>query len=186
MIASPPPSPEAFLDKKPTPLDKPTTEIYYLRADLQIRDFCENLNPESYQPGPFGSTTPSDRAQPIADTIAKDSARIKMDSRRQFLKAFGAWGVSKKNQNDAVNQLRTLEQDVKKYTAVESVLEAFLTADRLIFSNLQNAIISRFPALYLSHSERVHHDSCHARGGHSTMGSQKPRWNGCHHLQPVS
>ena len=64
--------------------------------------------------------------------------------------------LSKKNQNDAVSQLRTLKQDVKKHTAVESVLEAFLTADRLM------------------------------RGDHSPMGSQKPRWNGCHHLQPVS
>ena len=130
-----------------TPLDKPTTEVYDLRADLQIHDFCENLNSESYQPGPFGSTTPSDRAAQIADTIAKESARIKMDSRRQFLKAFDAWELSKKHQNDAVSQLRTLEQDVKKHTAVESVLEAFLTADRLIVSNLQNAIISRYPAL---------------------------------------
>ena len=102
-----------------TTLDKPTTEVYDLRADLQIHDFCENLNSESYQPGPFGSTTPSDRATQIADTIAKESARIKMDSRRQFLKAFDAWELSKKHQNDAVSQLRTLEQDVKKHTAVD-------------------------------------------------------------------
>jgi hypothetical protein len=128
-------------------LDKPTTEVYDLRADLQIHDFCENLNSESYQPGPFGSTIPSDRANQIADTIAKESARIKMDSRRQFLKAFDVWELSKKHQNDAVSQLRTLEQDVKKHIAVESVLEAFLTADRLIVSNLQNAITSRYPAL---------------------------------------
>ena len=75
-----------------------------------------------------------------------------MNSRRQFLKAFDAWELlSKKNQNDAVSQLRTLEQDVKKYTAVEFVLEAFLNADRLIVSNLQNAIISHYP-----------HNSCHA------------------------
>jgi hypothetical protein len=70
-----------------------------------------------------------------------------MDSRRQFLKAFDVWELSKKHQNDAVSQLRTLKQDVKKHTAVESVLEAFLTADRLIVSNLQNAILSRYPAL---------------------------------------
>jgi hypothetical protein len=75
--------------------------------------------------------------------------RIKKDSRRQFLKAFDAWELSKKNQNDAVSQLRTLEQDVKEHTAVESVLEAFLTADRLIISNLQNAIILRYHALCL-------------------------------------
>jgi hypothetical protein len=74
-----------------TPLDKPTTEVYDLRADLQIHDFCENLNSESYQPGPFGSTTPSDRATQIADTTAKESARIKMNSRRQVLKTFDAW-----------------------------------------------------------------------------------------------
>ena len=35
-----------------TPLDKPTTEVYDLRTDLQIHDFCENLNSEFYQPGP--------------------------------------------------------------------------------------------------------------------------------------
>jgi hypothetical protein len=71
-----------------------------------------------------------------------------MDLRRQLLKAFDAWELSKKNQNDAVfHQLRTLEQDVKKHTSVESVLEAFVTADHLIVSNLQNAITSRYPAL---------------------------------------
>jgi len=130
-----------------TPLDKPTTEVYDLRADLQIHDFTERVHSESYQPGPFSSSTPSDRAQQITDAIAKESARIKMESRRQFLKAFDDWESSKKTQNDAVSQLRKLEQDVKKHTAVESVLEAFLTADRLIVSNLQNAIISRYPAL---------------------------------------
>ena len=104
-----------------TPLDKPTTEVYDLRADIEIHDYTEKLHSESY--------------------------RIKMDSRRQFLKAFDAWEASKKAQNDAVSQLRTLEQDVKKHTAVESALEAFLTADRLIVSNLQNAISSRYPAL---------------------------------------
>ena len=130
-----------------TPLDKPTTEVYDLRADLQIHDFTEKVHSESYQPGPFSSSTPSDRAQQITDAIAKESARIKMESRRQFLKAFDDWESSKKTQNDAVSQLRKLEQDVKKHTAVESVLEAFLTADRLIVSNLQNAIISRYPAL---------------------------------------
>ena len=94
-------------------MDKPTTEVYDLRADLQIHAFCENLNSESYQPGPFGSTTPSDRANQIAYTIAKESARIKMDSRRQFLKAFDTWELSKKHQNDAVvSKLHTLEQDV--------------------------------------------------------------------------
>ena len=104
-----------------TRLNKPTTEVYDLRADIEIHDYTEKLHSESY--------------------------RIKMDSRRQFLKAFDAWEASKKAQNDAVSQLRTLEQDVKKHTAVESVLEAFLTADRLIVSNLQNAISSRYPAL---------------------------------------
>ncbi len=129
------------------PLDKPTTDIFDLRADVQIFEFKEKLQEESYQPAPFTSSTPSDRTQQIAEAIAKETERIKMDSRRQFLKAFDAWELSKKNQNDAVPQLRTLEQNVKKHTAVESVLEAFLTADRLIVSNLQNAITSRYPAL---------------------------------------
>jgi hypothetical protein len=157
--------------------------IYLLADDLQVHDFCGNLNSESYQPGPFGSTTPADRAQQIADTIATESVRIKKDSRRQFLKAFDAWELSKKNQNDAVSQLRTLEQDVKEHTAVESVLEAFLTASYRQQSPECHHFALSCP---LSHLESVHHNSCHARGDHSPMGSQKPRWNGCHHLQPVS
>ncbi len=130
-----------------TPLDKPTTEVYDLRAVLQIHDFTAQLKSESYEPGPFSSSTPSVREQQIADAIAKETERIKMESHRQFIKAYDAWELSKKHQNDAISQLRALEQDVKKHTAVESVLEAFLTADRLIVSNLQNAITSRYPAL---------------------------------------
>ena len=129
------------------PLDKPTTDIFDLRADVQIFEFREQLLSESYQPAPFTTSTPTDRTQQIADAIARETERIKMDSRRQFLKAFDAWELSKKNQNDAVPQLRALEQDVKRHTAVESVIEAFLTADRLIVSNLQNAITARYPAL---------------------------------------
>jgi hypothetical protein len=55
-----------------TPLDKPFTKVYDLRSDQQIDDFCENLNSEFYQPGPFGSTTPSDRAHQIADKIERN------------------------------------------------------------------------------------------------------------------
>jgi hypothetical protein len=105
-------------------------------------EFKEQLHEEFYQPAPFTSSTPSNRTQQIADALAKETERIKMDSRRQFLKAFDAWELSKKNQNDAVPQLRILEQNVKKHTAVESVLEAFRTV-----SNLQNAITARYPAL---------------------------------------
>ncbi len=93
-----------------------------------------------------------------------ETERIKMESRRQFINAYDAWELSKKDQNDAISQLRALEQDVKKHTAVGSVLEAFLTADPLIVSNLQNAITSRYPALCSIRPERVNHDSCHARG----------------------
>jgi hypothetical protein len=168
------------------PLDKPTTDIFDLRADVQIFEFKEKLQEESYQPAPFTSSTPSDRTQQIAEAIAKETERIKMDSRRQFLKAFDALELSKKNQNDAVPQLRTLEQNVKKHTAVESVLEAFLTADRLIVSNLQNPITSRYPALYLSHLERVNYSACHTGGDPSSVGSAEPRWHGRYHSQHIS
>ena len=87
-----------------------TTEIFDLRADVQIFEFKEQLNEESYQPAPFTSSTPSNRTQQITDAIAKETERSKMDSRRQFLKAFDAWELSKKNQNVAVPQLRTLGQ----------------------------------------------------------------------------
>ena len=52
-----------------TPLDKPTTEVYDLRAVLQIHDFTAQLKSESYEPGPFSSSTPSVREQQIADAI---------------------------------------------------------------------------------------------------------------------
>ena len=80
-------------------MDKPTTDIFDLRADVQIFEFKEKLQEESYQPAPFTSSTPSDRTQQIAEAIAKETECIKMDSRRQFLKAFDAWELSKKNQN---------------------------------------------------------------------------------------
>ena len=86
------------------PLDKPTTDIFDLRADVQIIEFREQLLFESYQPAPFTTSTPTDRTQQIADAIARETERIKMDSRRQFLKAFDTWELSKKNQNDAVPQ----------------------------------------------------------------------------------
>eukprot|EP01036_Dinobryon_divergens_P037434 gene37434-48964_t len=96
-----------------------------------------------------------------------------MDSRRQFLKAFDAWELAKKNQNEAVPQLRILEQNVKKHTAVESVLEAFLTADLLIVSNLQNAITARYPALCPILLERVHYSACHTRRDPPPVGSEE-------------
>ena len=162
-------------------MDKPTTDIFDLRADVQIFEFKEQLHEESYQPAPFTSSTPSNRTQQIADAIAKETERIKMDSRRQFLKAFDAWELAKKNQNDAVPQLRILEQNVKKHTAVESVLEAFLTADRLIVSNLQNAITARYPVLC-----PVHYSACHTRRDPPPVGSEEPRWHGRYHSQHIS
>ena len=41
-----------------------------------------------------------------------ETERIKMESHRQFINAYDALELSKKNQNDAISQLRALEHDV--------------------------------------------------------------------------
>jgi hypothetical protein len=129
-------------------LDKPTTDIYDLRADVQIYEYREKLNAESYSAssGPFTLTPPA-RAERIAEQVTRETERLKMESRKLFLKAFDTWEKSKQNQNDAIPKLREIEQAIKRLTALEAVLEAFLTADRLIVSKLQAAITSRYPAL---------------------------------------
>ena len=70
-----------------------------------------------------------------------------MESRKLFLKAFDTYEKAKQNQNDAIPQLREIELDIKRLTALEAVIEAFLTADRLIVSELQAAITTQYPAL---------------------------------------
>jgi len=164
-----------------TPLDKPTTEVYDLRADLQIYDFTERVHSESYQPGPFSSSTPSDRAQQITDAIAKESARIKMESRRQFLKAFDDWESSKKNTKRCrftASQIRTRCKETHCCRIRPGSFPHRRSSYRQQSSERHHLALSRS----LSHLERVHHDSCHTRRDSSSLGSQKSRWHGCNHL----
>jgi hypothetical protein len=164
-----------------TPLDKPTTEVYDLRADLQIHDFCETqiLSPTN----PARSVALLHRIAQIK-SLTPSPRNLRASNWTQDVNFYDAWELSKKHPNDAVSNFCTLEQDVKKHTAVESVLEAFLNADRLIVSNLQNAITSRYPALCPILKESITIPATREEINHP-WDLKKPRWHGCNHLQPV-
>jgi hypothetical protein len=121
----------------------PDSKIYDLRATTDYYETSETLR-ENFA---ALSATEQDQSVPLTDQLKVAKAAIAARHNRIFLQDYDTYQAKLTAKNAAHVTLREKEQELKRLYTFESVLEAFLAAERQIVSLIQKAVVTHCVSL---------------------------------------
>ena len=136
-------------------LSEPKLQNFELATEIEIFDLTENVRSAKIAAvSSLMSATPiftEEEIKKIEEAVQAEIhpqiAKIKMASRRQYLAANAQYEKELQIKNLAIAELRDHEQELKRATGLEGVMEAFSNAERVITARVIAEITKKYPPL---------------------------------------
>jgi len=134
-------------------LSEPKITNFELATEVEIYDLTENVRNAKIAAVSSLVHPPLsvDEMQKIEDAVQEEILpqipKIKMDSRKKFLAANAQYEMELQKKNIAIVELRDQEQELKRATALEGVLEAFSGAERNIYNRVVAEVTKKYALL---------------------------------------
>ena len=135
-------------------LSEPKLQNFDLATELEIYDLTENVRSAKIAavsslgtPPPFSDGEMKKIEDAVQAELHPQISKIKMDSRRKYLAANAHYEKELQNKNLAIAELRDHEQELKRATGLEGVMEAFSNAERVITARVIAEITKKYPLL---------------------------------------
>lgn len=135
-------------------LSEPKIQNFDLATEVEIYDLTENVRNAKIAavstlvyPSVFSAEEMQKIEDAVQEEILPQIPKIKMDSRKRFLAANAHYEVELQKKNLAIVELRDHEQELKRATALEGVLEAFSGAERNIYNRVVAEVTKKYPLL---------------------------------------
>ena len=135
-------------------LSEPKMQNFELATEIEIFDLTENVRNAKIaavstlvNPPQFTEEEMKKIEDVVQAEIQSQIPKIKMDSRRKYLAANAQYEKELQNKNLAITELRDHEQELKRATGLEGVMEAFSNAERVITARVIAEVTKKFSLL---------------------------------------